>query len=31
MIHAENVTMRFDDFTALNKLTCTIPTAVSTV
>lgn len=25
MIHAENVTMRFDDFTALNKLTCTIP------
>ena len=25
MIHAENVTMRFGDFTALNKLTCTIP------
>ncbi|MBQ8287764.1 MAG: ABC transporter ATP-binding protein [Clostridia bacterium] len=25
MIHAENVTMRFDEFTALNKLTCTIP------
>lgn len=25
MIHAENVTMRFNDFTALNHLSCTIP------
>lgn len=25
MIQAENVTMRFDEFTALNKLSCTIP------
>lgn len=25
MIHAENVTMKFEDFTALNKLNCTIP------
>ena len=25
MIQATNVTMRFNDFTALNKLTCTIP------
>ncbi|MGM9647410.1 MAG: ABC transporter ATP-binding protein [Eubacteriales bacterium] len=25
MIHAENVTMRFDEFTALSNLTCTIP------
>ena len=25
MIHAENVTMRFGDFTALKNLTCTIP------
>ncbi len=25
MIHAENVTMRFDNCVALNKLTCTIP------
>ena len=25
MIQATNVTMRFKDFTALNKLTCTIP------
>lgn len=25
MIHAENVTMKFENFTALNKLNCTIP------
>lgn len=25
MIHAENVTMKFEDFTALNHLNCTIP------